>query len=204
MKPLWNHYVYTFCFANSPWIPYFFVISIEMHYPLRDFTRNSSCFSRIHYLFLEFPMDSLSPSRFLFELILFFNSLSSSRFHLELIISPRIHYRFANFLCIHYLLRNFSLNSLSFLQIHYLFREFILNPLSFLRDHYEFAMQSLGNQYGFTISRIYYLFRNLSMKTLSASRFYYEFTVFSANLPWIHYLLRHFTMNSLSISRFHF
>ena len=159
MNSLWNHYETT---MKSLCIHYiFFVISIWIHYLRRDFylnsffffefticspwttmispwnhyeiTRNSSSFSRIHYLFRECPMDSPSASRFLFEFILFFrihylfceftlnprsfslwphheitvNSLFVSKIHLEFIF-------FAKSLRTHNLLRILSLNSLYF------------------------------------------------------------------------------------------
>ena len=44
----WMSSGFTICFANSPWNHYFFVISIWIFYLLREFTRNSSSFSRIH------------------------------------------------------------------------------------------------------------------------------------------------------------
>ena len=125
----------------------FFVISICMQYLLRDCTSNSSYFSRSHYLFRkvtlfrEFSMDLLSPSRLLFELILFF----------------RIHYLFCEFTLNP---RSFSLwphheitvNSLFVSKIHLEFIFFAkslrilpLNSLYFSWFHYEFTIFSQNN-----------------------------------------------------------
>ena len=166
------------CYAKSLWIHYFFVISIWMHYLLHDFTSNSSCLSQFHYLFLEFPMDSLSPSR---------NHLKST---MCFVISIWIYYLlreftrnsssfrefticFANFLWIHYRLRDFSLNSLSFFEftISFAHSRWIHN---LLRNYHDFPMKSLWN--------------------------HHEFTICFTSFLWIHYLLREITLNPLCVS----
>ena len=115
------HYEFTICFANSPRIHFFLLNhykfamkslwnhyettmeSLWIHHLLRDFTRNSSSFSRIHYLYREFSMNSLFASWFLFEFtISIANSLSVSRIHLESTVL---------LLWMHYLFRLFTIYS---------------------------------------------------------------------------------------------
>ena len=76
---------FSICFANSPWIhdPFQTTMiliwnhyeitmkSLCIHYLLHVFTKNSSSFSRMHYLFREFFMISLSASWFFFEFTIF-------------------------------------------------------------------------------------------------------------------------------------
>ena len=144
-------FAYTICFANFLWI----------HYLLRGLTSNPLFFSWYQYacsiffaialaihhifrkdnLFREFSMDLLSPSRLLFELILFF----------------RIHYLFCEFTLNP---RSFSLwphheitvNSLFVSKIHLEFIFFAkslrilpLNSLYFSWFHYEFTIFSQNN-----------------------------------------------------------
>ena len=89
-----NQYEFTICFANGR----------RIHYLLRDLTRNSSSFSRIHCLHCDFSFDSLGKT--------IINSLW---------INDEIT---MTLLWIHYLLRDFTRNSSSFSRIHYRFREF--------------------------------------------------------------------------------
>ena len=114
---------------------------------------------------------------------------------------------------IHYLFREFTLNSLFSakpLWIHYLFRYFTLNSLSYSLNHYEFTScfaksiqihylfrkftlnpffpaKSLWMNYLLSVSLwIYYIFREFT--TVSTSRFLFEFTIFFAYSPWIYFL----------------
>ena len=155
---------------------YFFSKSLWIHYLLRDFTRNSSSFSRIR----ELPMNSLS-------------SLNSLSF-------PRIF--FTNSLWwIHYLFCDFTLNSPTYYQnhyecnnlsakliwIHYLLRDFTMNSLYVSRIHPKFIV-----------------FRQITLNSLSALcftvitlSFFCELTICFADSPWIHYLFREIPMISL-------
>ena len=80
------------------------------------------------------------------------------------LLFPRIHYEFifgfANPLWIHFLLREYSMNSFSVACIHYPSREYIMNS------------QSISQ---FTIDRV------------SFSRIHYEITLNSLSIPLIHY-----------------
>ena len=96
---------------------------------------------------------------------------------------------------IHFLLRDFSLNSLSFSQIHYLFRKLSMNSLSaswFLFESTIYFVISLW---------IHYLFREFPMNSQSTSRYYYEFTILIAKSLCSHFLFRESTFNTLSDSR---
>ena len=126
-----------------------------IHYLLRDFTRNSSIFSRIHYTFCELPIDLLSASRFFYEFTICsansrwinyifrdftINSLSHYENTICYAYSRRIHYKFPIFfaisLGIHYLLREFTMNTLSISRIHLestFFRKMTMNNTDFSR-----------------------------------------------------------------------
>ena len=108
----------------------FFAYSLWIHYLFRDFTRNSSYFSRIHYLIHKFSMNSL------FSL----TSLSVSQIHLESIFLPN-HYELTICFAFHYEYTYF------FSRIHHLLREFTLIYYLFLRNHYKFAMKYLRIHY---------------------------------------------------------
>ena len=148
-KTLWNHYEFTICFtilleihhrfrefticlfnhiesiifvAEPLWIRF----EIIIHHLIRDFTRNLSSFSRINYLFGKFTLNPLSFLRNYFEFTILF-TLSLWK---------------------HYMLHDFTLNSLSVprinlistiyfttyfgnsLWIHYLFCKFPMNSQS--------------------------------------------------------------------------
>ena len=134
------------------------------------------------------------------------------------LLFPRIHYEFifgfANPLWIHFLLREYSMNSFSVACIHYPSREYIMNSqsisqftidrVSFLWIHYEITLNSLSItliHYKFTFYLassllIHYFFEN----SLSVLHFLNSLSFFE-NLPRIHCLLRLFKMYSLSFSR---
>ena len=133
------------CFANFLWT----------YCLLRDFSLNSLSFLENYF---EFAMKSLWND---FEITFSFaTSLGIHHTFREFTISfanlPWIH----DLLWIHYLLRDFTMNSLSF-------REFTLNPFF----HYEFTIC-------FAISKwIYYIFREFTLNTLSVSLIFYELTI---------------------------
>ena len=101
------------------------ILSLWIHYLLRHLSLLSLSYSRIHYLFRELTLNPLSflrnhyettiESQWIFYLLGNFTKNPSS-------FSRNC---FANFLCIHYLLWIHFL----FSRIHYLFREFTLNSL---------------------------------------------------------------------------
>ena len=103
----------------------------------------------------------------------------------------------------------FTMNARFVSWIHYLFREFLMNSLSASRLYYEFTLNSLlfsRFHYAFIILFakslwIHYLFRAINMNSLSASRIHYLFREFSMNSQWNHYTIN---MNLLSISQFLF
>ena len=103
---------------------------------------------------------------------------------------------------IHYLFREFTLNSLFSakpLWIHYLFRYFTLNSLSYSLNHYEFTScfaKSIQIHYLFRKFTLNPFSRQITMNELSASRFTMNILYFSR----IHYLLRDFSLNLLSFS----
>ena len=142
----------------------------------------------------------------------------SSEFSKDSLWFPLIHLELTmDFLHIHYLFREFTMNLLSITLIHLEFIIFYANSLSFSRIHYdltflfaisiwihqlflEFRLDSLSFpriDYEFTI-----FFRELTVNSLSFSRFtmdplsfspiHYEFTINYINPPWIHYLFRKF------------
>ena len=113
----WFHYEYTTCFTISG-----FTKSIWMHY----------FFSRIHYVFREFPIDYFVLRDFSL------NSLSFTRFHFEFTIFSRNYY-------VHTL---FYANSLSVSQRH------LKSTIAFAKPlwiRYEITLKPLWNQYEFTI-----------------------------------------------------
>ena len=134
----WFFFQFTICFLNSPWIHFLFcgttMNSLWNHY---ETTRNSSSFSRIHYLFREFPMNSQFATRFLLGLTIFFaNSLSVTLiYHRSTIFySQRLWIRYE--ITIKSLVEQyeFTIFFAISLWIDYLSCEIILNPLSFLRN----------------------------------------------------------------------
>ena len=142
---------------------FFFAKSIWIHYMLRDLSLNWLSYSRNHYeytIFCEINM----------------NSLSVSLNHLKSIFLLN-HYKITICLAIslwkHYLLREFSMNSLSAEQFLFEFTIFFANspwiPF-FPRNHYKFTI--------------------LFPKSLWIHYFF-------AKSIWILYLLRDFTLNSL-------
>ena len=136
------------------------------------------------------------------------NALSASWFHYVYTI------RFANCPWIHYLLRDFALNSLSASRMVYKFIIcFSLNSLFVSQINLEITiffcgitMNSLWNRYETTMKSIWihFLLRDFSLSSLSFSRIHCEFTIYFENSLWIHYLFREFPMNSQSDSRFYY
>ena len=139
------------------------------------------------------------------------NSLFASRFHYEYTIC------FENFLWIHYLLCDFSLNSILISGIQYLFREFTLNPI-FNEITYRFTIFfAISIWIHYLIPQNHYkytIFREINLDSLSASQFHFEFTIFFSNSLLalrisyefticfaislgIHYLFCEFTWNPL-------
>ena len=108
-------------------------------------------------------------------------SLSVWLIHLEFTIV------FAKSLLIHFLLRDFTMNTLCFSRIYYLFRESTMNLLSASSNHYNFTICFANYLW------IHSLLRDLSLNSL-----------FFTNSPWIHfssatsrrihYLFRDFTL----------
>ena len=119
------HYEFIIYFGNSLWV----------HYLFRDFTMYSQSASRIssiwiRYMFPEFTLDRLfSPNHFKFTMFFAFtpwihfsrlitmNLVYFSRFHFEFFILfpklPDILYVFRDSIWIHYLIRDYTINSLS-------------------------------------------------------------------------------------------
>jgi len=172
-------------------------------------------------------------SRWICEIICLANSLYVSRIHLEFAMkSLRIHHLLTknssfsgNFLRTHYLLRDFSLNSLSFFanslsvsRIHFESTIFLEKPLwiryeTILKSlwiHYllsDFSLDSLS----FFANTLSVLRINLESTIFSAKPLWiryefamkslwnhFEFTICFAISLWIHYLFREFTLNPLS------
>ena len=124
---------------------------------LRDFSLNSLSFSQIHFLFRKLSMNSSSNSWFLFEITFFFaNSLSVPRIQLESI------FYFVISLWIHYLFREFPMNSLFFCG----------TTMYSLWNHYETTMKSL---------LINHLLYDLTRNSSSFSRIHYRFPEFPLN-----------------------
>ena len=141
-------------------------------------------------------MNSLSFSRFNYDLdILIANPLFSPFFPNPL----WVHYKFTNL--VSYILREFTMNSLSFSQIRYKFTNFFPNSLwihyevtiflaNTLRIHYLFLESSINSQ---AFSRILFEF---TLNSLSFSRILFEFTICIANTQWITYISRELAMIS--------
>ena len=169
---------------------------MRIYFPFTFYFVNSNCIvnssnllyiSRNHYDFTTFLANQLEIYYLLCELTS--NSLSSSGIHWE---SPSflqlnlisIHYFFVHSLSIHFMLREFTWNSLFFansLSIQYLFCKLTTNSLLFLRIHVQFTIY-IANSLG-----ISYLFRELTMNLQPYSRIYFKFPVFFANSLRIHY-----------------
>ena len=164
-----------------------------------------------HSLFREFFMNSLSASRFLFEFtIVFVNSLGIDFFHEINMKSPsesRFHYEFTIYFAFHHEYTIFFANSPSVSRIswndydyHYLLRDFTMCTLSFWRLHFQFTIL-----FPLWISLwIHYLFREFPMNSLSDSRFHYEFFIWFAISLWIYFTFLVITVNTLSAWRFCF
>ena len=159
---------FTILFGKLLWIRYEITMKrFWNHFLFRDFTRNSSYFSRIHYQFREF---TLNPR---FTL----NSLSASRFHYEFTIFSRIHLESIFSLWIYYLLRDFKMNLLYISGIHFeytiCFAYFLwihhltINLLSFSRNHCVFTIFFENSLL------IKYLFREISLNSLFVSVIHY-------------------------------
>ena len=150
------------------------------------FSRNqfgfAICFAAwlwIHYLILEITFNSLSASRFSYELATFCSNPPS--IHYLLHDSPWIHYVFLdltfNSLCFSRFDFQFTICLAISLWIHYLIREYTLNPQSFWPNHYGFG-DSLW---------IHCLLRDFTMNSLSLSRIHLELTIlFTKSLGFHH------------------
>ena len=177
-------------------------------------------------------MNSLSASRFTMNTLYFSSNSPWIHFlppnHYDFTIffpkSLWIPYFFAKSICTYYLLRDFSLKSLSFSGIHYLFPELPIFSRMHLESTFsrEITMNSLySSRYHFDSTICFvislwirYHFHEINVNSLSISRFYYEFNIFSpksllihffiAETIWIHYFCRDFTMISLSAWWFHY
>ena len=122
-------------------------------------------FAKSLWMLSEITINSLSFSRIYSEFTVFENSLPVSRidhlfrgFNMNSLLFPRIFYEFifgfAFPLWIHFLLREYSMNSFSVACIHYPSREYIMNSqsisqftidrVSFPRIHYEITLNSLS------------------------------------------------------------
>ena len=128
-----NHYELTICFAISLWI----------HYLIPKIAMNSRCFSRFHYEFTIVFAKSLWV-RFEITWKPLWNQYEFSIFFAYLLSVSRLFHKN------HYLLDDFNMNSPQFnleftiyfvisLRIHYIYREFILNTRSVSRIYYEFT-----------------------------------------------------------------
>ena len=161
----------SFSFANSQ-------SPLRIYNLLCEFTSNSVSFSRIHfeffifflnslwihYFFRECPVNSLSIYNDSWWLMIFCNLVINSLWiHFEFL------FFFANSLSNH----NFFADSL---WIHYLFRYFTLNSLFISRIHFELNIFK----------------SNSSCLMISSSRINYQFTFYFANL-----LLIYFVSNSI-------
>ena len=149
--------------------------------------------SRIHLLFREFTMNSLSISRIKYKSKFFLaNSLWFCYWITDLLW---INIFSADLLWIKYHFREFNLNSLSIreytlnlLRIYYLFGGFTTNSPSFSRINYEFTFYFPNKQW------IYFLFLENAMYFLPVSRIYSEYTWYFANSLWLYHLYRKCTI----------
>ena len=101
---------------------------------------------------------------------------------------------FAKSIWIHYLLRSFTMNSLTVSRIDLestSFRQITMNSLSSSRFHFTHTIRFANCQ------RIHFLFRDLTLNSLSYPRNHYVNT-FSL---WFNYLLLDLSLNSLSVPR---
>ena len=90
------------------------------------------------------------------------------------------------------------MNLQPFSQIHYLSREYTLDSLSFVRIHNEFTI------FFAKLLRIHCLYREFSENSLDVSRIHNNFGWCFAYTLWIQYVFHGFTMNSLFFSRIHY
>ena len=111
-------------------------------------------------------------------------------------------------LWIHYLLRDFTKNTLCASRFYYGFTIFVVISLGIQHPFREFTMETLFISLKFTLNyENTHLRPEINLIFLSASWFLYEFTICFANSPWIHYffancfwihyLLRDFLLNIL-------
>ena len=194
-----NHYEFTFSFAYSPSIHYYFrkiIINslsasrfyyeytycfakiLWIYYLLRDFSLNSVLISRIHYLSREFTLKLNSSTKSLID------SLSSSPSSSRLSSSRHL---LRDYL-LHHLLRDFTRNSLFFtnslhlksLSVSRIHLESIFPP-----NHYEFTIcyeLSICYEFTFTINSL-----SFHANSLSVSRVHFESTIFFGKPLWFRY-----------------
>ena len=121
-----NNYEFTVYFANSLWI-HAFSFTLFRYY---EKTMDTLLISQIHFKFTILYPKSLWLHYLRPEINL--NSLSASPNNLKSSLFRRNHYDFTTFLENHY---KPAICFRIFLWIHYLFRDFTLNSLSFSRIH---------------------------------------------------------------------
>ena len=165
---------------------------------------NPLSFSRIHYLYREFTMNSLSISRIDFTYIhlanhlvlriFTINSLSISWFHYKFTIESRIRYEFtfcsANSLYITLIYHKITFvyeNSPSMLRLNYALTFCSRNSLPFTLIYNEFTIY-------FAIQLwIYFHFHEFAIYSANSLWIYYQsrLTVYFAKIPWINNLFRY-------------
>ena len=193
--------------------------SLWIHYKI---TMNSPHSSRLHYLFREFSLNSLSFSQIHLESTFFcimtMNSLTASRFTVNTLSFSRIHYFFLQIfyeitICCAIFSFNslfFFANSLSVTRVHFESTIWFGKPL-WIR--FEITMKRFWNHYEIAIFLAIFPLRDFTMNSLSVSRIHlestfspnqYERTICFAIPLWIHYHYCGFTMNTLLFSRIEF
>ena len=169
-----------------------------------------------HYFLCEVTIYSLFDREHTLNSLLLFRAIWIQKFHANQL---RIHNIFPKVtmksLWIHYLFREFTVNSLffrEFIWTHYLFQEFTMNLHSFSCNHYEFCVcfaKSLWIHYFFQettmnsmsiFSRIHVnslsfslIVREHTFDSLSFLPVNFEFTKFFVKSLWIQYVFSVFT-----------
>ena len=188
MNALWNHYKFTFFFANLLWI-HCFLNSLPFSRISYEFPFVSANSLWIHFRFRESAMNSLSFTRIQYEFVFCcLYSLSISRIYHEFTIYFAIHYRssffFANSLWNYF---KFPIHHTYSLLIHFLFGVITIDTLFFR----EFTFCT-------SLFELTIFFREFTKNTLSASVIQDVFTIFFAKILWEHYPLHENTIRALS------
>ena len=178
------HYEFTVCFENSAWIHFFRQITMNSLSASQfsfDFAIFFATSLWIHYLNPEITMNSRFFRDFTMISLFFVKSLWIHSFFREFTIC------FATWLCRHYLLHDFAIDSLSFPLTNLEFTIYFaitLNSLLISEIHCEYTICFANFLW------IHNLLRDFTMNSLSFPRNHCEFTIYFENLFLIHYLFR--------------